>query len=943
MPLQRDTAINTRLLMIPFRRHPLALLLGCTLAGLLAPSALAQALPPLAVDPTLLGLPASVPVAAPVAAKPAAATVRQETTAITATEAVANPNVVVRPIAAPQVGTVEASAPAAAPVAASSAPVSVPPVAAPVSSTVVPTTPQPAAAAPASRPSAAAPVAAPAVPRSVPRSVPLAANRALPALQVDPALLGMPAVTPSSAVAQAAAGTTPAVVAQMAAELLLRSSPALLPLSKKSDEPRPVFVTANRIFGKNEVQTVAEGDVELRKIGTVLTADKLTYWPAEDETEALGNVVLTQERGVVTGPKLRLKIGDQTGFFETPSYIFRQESKREGVTRTAIGRGEAERIDFEGEDKMALTNATYSTCKPGNNSWYARVDNLKLDYERQEGEGDNGTIYFKDVPILYSPWVSFALDNARKSGFLSPTFGSTSLGGFDLTVPYYWNIAPNHDATIVPRVFTKRGMQLSGEFRYLDSSYLGNARVEYLPNDQVRGISRHAYSWQHDQVLAPNLTGRLNLNGVSDDFYYTDLSTRIGITSQTNLPRQGVLNYASDWWNAQAQILRYQTIQPNPAAPVPVPYQLTPQFTFNARQPDINGLDAAVLGQFTSFTHPTNVEGRRVVAYPQLALPYVQSGYYITPKVGVHFTDYSLTRQDINTPSTLNRSVPIVSLDAGMTFERDLGLFGNSYVQTLEPRLFYLNVPSREQSKIPLFDTALADFNFTQVFAENLYTGQDRIADANQLTTALTSRLIDPRTGAETVRGMVGQRFYFRDQSVTLNPGDPKRSGKSSDFLAALTGKVMPKVFADAAVQYNTHDSQVSRLTLAGRYQPEVGKVLNASYRYTRDVLGQIDVTGQWPVYGGWNVVGRYNYSIKEGRVVETIGGVEYDGGCWVGRAVLQRFAATADQPSTAVFLQLELNDFSRIGSNPLELLRRSIQGYGKINQSTSESMFGNP
>jgi LPS-assembly protein len=952
MPLQRDTAINTRLSMIPFRRHPLALLLGCTLAGLVASPALAQALPPLAVDPLLLGLPAATPVAKPAAPAAASQEVAGKGAAV-ATEPATNPNVIVRPVAAPQVSPVEAPAPAVAPAAVEPAPARTPsvPSAPPAPPASAPLPNNAASAAPqAAEATRRPPVAAPLVAQSVPRSAPQGSHRALPALQVDPALLGLPAAP--AAVAQATAGASstgsatagvPAGVAEMAAELLLRSTPALLPLTKKSDEPRPVFVTANRIFGKNEVQTVAEGDVELRKIGTVLNADKLTYWPAEDETEALGNVVLTQERGVVKGPKLRLMIGDQTGFFETPSYIFRQESKRDGVAHTAIGRGEAERIDFEGEDKMALTNATYSTCKPGNNSWFARVDNLKLDYERQEGEGDNGTIYFKDVPILYSPWVSFALDNARKSGFLSPTFGSTSLGGFDLTVPYYWNIAPNHDATIVPRIFTKRGMQLSGEFRYLDSTYLGNARVEYLPNDQVRGISRHAFSWQHDQVLAPNLTGRLNLNGVSDDFYYTDLSTRIGITSQTNLPRQGVLNYAADWWNAQAQILRYQTIQPNPAAPVPVPYQLTPQFTFNARQPDLNGVDAALLAQFTSFAHPTNVEGRRTVAYPQLALPYVQSGYYITPKVGVHFTDYSLTRQAIDTPSTLTRSVPIVSLDAGMTFERDLGLFGNDYVQTLEPRLFYLNVPAREQSKIPLFDTALADFNFTQVFAENLYTGQDRIADANQLTTALTSRLIDPRTGAETLRGMIGQRFYFRDQKVPLNPGDPLRSGKSSDFLAALTGKVMPKVFADAAVQYNTHDSQISRLTLAGRYQPEVGKVLNASYRYTRDVLGQIDVTGQWPVYGGWNVVGRYNYSIKEGRVVETIGGIEYDGGCWVGRAVLQRFAATADQPSTAVFLQLELNDFSRIGSNPLELLRRSIQGYGKINQSTSESMFGNP
>lgn len=960
--------------MIPFRRHPLALLLGCTLVGLLAAPAHGQALPPLVVDPTLLGLPplpppvrAVIPPAEPVRgqeqsqaqtreAAPAAVPVegnatpaktqkapvagkqKDKATASAAVVPANAPTVIVNPVAAPPSAAEMAgeNLPAAARAPLSSPAVSAEPAKA-VVSTATPVAPVAAVA--------TAPVAASVASTSVPRSS-VATMRSLPLLQVDPALLGQPALARRAVAEAQAAALSPANspeqrIAATATDLFLRASSALTPLPKKSDEPRPVFVRANRIYGKNEIETIAEGDVELRKVGTVLTADKLTYWPADDETEAIGNVVLTQERGVVSGPKLRLRIGDQTGVFETPTYVFRQESRREGVVLTAIGRGEAERIDFEGEDKIALRNATYSTCKPGNNSWYARVENLHLDYERQEGDGDNGTVYFKDVPILYSPWVSFSLDNSRKTGFLAPTFGSTSKGGFDLTVPFYWNIAPNRDATFVPRVFSKRGVQLSSEFRYMDSTYQGNARVEYMPNDQIRGISRHAFSWVHEQALAPNLFGRLNLNGVSDDYYYTDLSSRIGITSQTNLIRQGQLIYSQDWWNLQAQVLRYQTIQPNPSAPVPVPYQLTPQLTLNARQPDLFGVDAAMFGQYSNFSHPTNVEGQRTVAYPQLALPYVQPGYYITPKIGVHLSDYSLTRQVVGTPSSLTRSVPIMSLDAGMTFERETALFGRNVVQTLEPRLFYLNVPGRDQSRIPVFDSALADFNFAQIFSENLYTGQDRIADANQLTAAVTSRLIDPATGAESLRAMVGQRFYFRDQTVALNAGDPLRNNKNSDFLAALTGKVLPHVSADAAVQYNMQNSQVSRFTLAGRYLPEPGKVLNASYRYTRDVLGQIDVTGQWPIYAGWHLVGRYNYSIKEGRAVETIGGVEYDGGCWIARAVVQRFAATVDQPSSAVFLQLELNDFSRIGSNPLELLRRSIQGYGKINQSTSDPMFG--
>jgi LPS-assembly protein len=305
-------------------------------------------------------------------------------------------------------------------------------------------------------------------------------------------------------------------------------------------------------------------------------------------------------------------------------------------------------------------------------------------------------------------------------------------------------------------------------------------------------------------------------------------------------------------------------------------------------------------------------------------------------------TNYTLSRQAIGIPESQSRALPIFSVDAGMTFERDTRFFGQNVVQTLEPRLYYLNVPYRDQSKIPLFDTALADFNFAQVFSENLYTGQDRLADANQLTAAVTSRLIDPATGAESMRAMIGQRYYFSDQRVQLNPADPLRTSTSSDLLAALSGRIAPKLMADSAIQYNNKSSQLSRMAVGVRYLEDVGKTLNVSYRYTRDLLSQIDVNGQWPLGRGWYAVGRYNYSFKEGRVVETIGGLEYNGGCWVARTVMQRFAATAAAPSTALFFQLELNDFSRIGSNPLDLLKRSIQGYGKINTaSPADPVFG--
>ncbi|WP_200384776.1 lipid IV(A) palmitoyltransferase PagP [Rhodocyclus tenuis] len=796
--------------------------------------------------------------------------------------------------------------------------------------------------------------------------------------------------------------------------LALRPAKRLTPLTK-SDESRPVFLTAERMYGQAETEMVAEGDAELRKVGTVVNADQLTYWPIDDEIDASGDVLLLQGDDVISGPHMRLRLQDQVGFFEQPAYTLKRQPKLLGTPtlgasassplanggstlgggnafftattggtetgsykrsygssgplvpsayatsenfdaftpslgslgpRAAVeGRGEAERIDFEGENQIRITDGTYTTCKAGNDSWYAQASEMKLDYDREVGEGRHGRVYFKDVPILYSPWLTFSLNNQRKSGFLAPTFGSTSQGGFDFTVPYYWNIAPNMDATISPRVLSKRGLQVNSEFRYLDTSYLGQARLELLPNDMMRNENRYGLSLMHTQALAPGLSGMINYNRVSDDNYYTDLSSRIGSTSQTQLLRQGMLTWApSGWWTTTLNVQSYQTLQPDPTVSVTRPYNLVPQVTFNARKPDWYNTDSSLFGQYTAFSNadPTKPEAKRLVVYPQVALPFIQPGWYVTPKIGVHATSWSLTRQGADVPDSINRTLPVFSVDAGMTFERPLDWLGKNFTQTLEPRLFYLNVPYQDQSKIPLFDSALADFNFAQIFAENQFTGQDRFNDANQLTAALTSRLIAPDSGREVIRAMLGQRYYFNSQQVTLNNTDgEKRIWTKSDLLAAVSGEVGPKIYADAAMQYNVEQARSERMTLGGRYLPEPGKVFNAAYRFNRDQIKQVDFSGQWPIGGGWYAVGRMNYSLKDQQPIQNIAGFEYNGGCWVLRVVGQRLATTSGTASSSFFVQLELNDFSRIGSNPLDVLKRNIQGYGLINQPTADPVFG--
>ncbi|MFA7267770.1 MAG: LPS-assembly protein LptD [Sterolibacterium sp.] len=732
----------------------------------------------------------------------------------------------------------------------------------------------------------------------------------------------------------------------------LKPSAQLVPLPRASKDPRPLFISADQLSGKNDVVSAAQGNVELRKIGNTLTADRLTYWHEEDLVEASGNVCLTQKDDVITGPKLRMRVEDNVGFFEEPQYSIKHAAAiRSGGQpgQLTTGSGKAKRIDFEGENHYRLTESTYSTCSPTNPDWYTRAGTMSLDYDVEEGEARDSTLVFQGVPILYAPWLGFSLNNHRKSGLLTPTLGTTSKGGMEMTLPYYWNIAPNMDATISPRLMGKRGVQWNNEFRYLEPNYNGIVRGEYLPNDQITHTQRSSYSLQHNQNFGRGFSGNLNLNGVSDDTYFSDLSSRLTNIAQNNLLRQGVLAYNSTWWNASVMAQRYQTLQDPALPPVALPYRRLPQFTLNATRWDLPlGGAFTFNGEYVNFSHPALVEGSRTTLYPQLSLPLQTAAFYITPKLALHSTSYALERQGTGVPDKITRNVPIFSVDSGVTFERNLDLFGRNLMQTLEPRLYYLYVPTREQSQIPVFDTGLADFNFAQIFSNNRYSGGDRIGDANQLTTAVTSRLLDQTSGAELLRGALGQRYYFKPQQVTL-PGEIMRTTKTADFLAALTAQIIPKVYIDTGWQFDPHGNRTDRLSLVGRYQPELGKVVSAGYRYNRDLINptnpinqvsQIDISGQWPLWGGWSGVGRYNYSVLDHRIIETVGGIEYNGGCWVSRVVIQRIATATGDSSTAFFFQLELNGFSNIGSNPMDMLKRNIPGYGRINQPVADPAF---
>jgi LPS-assembly protein len=718
---------------------------------------------------------------------------------------------------------------------------------------------------------------------------------------------------------------------------------AVAQTSPTKDEPGKTEIIADHINGRGDVETAAVGNAELHRDTTTVTADSLIYRGLEDEVEATGNVRLKRDDDVITGPHMRLKVQDNLGAFDQPQYSFKRVPKVKTPLdlprKPVIASGDGASMDFEGNGLYHLFTANFSTCSP-NRDWYIAADDIRLDYNREVGQANGATVVFKDMPILYAPSFSFPLNERRKTGLLAPTYGTSTTSGLEISIPWYWNIAPNMDATITPRVLTRRGVQMNSEFRYLEYDYHGQARFEYLPHDQLTGTNRSAYALVHDQVFSPALTGNLNLNGVSDATYFADLSSRVAMVSQANLLRQGSLTYGGPWWNASLIMQSFQTLQ-DPLAPVAVPYNRLPQIVLNAVRPDLPaGMNFTFAGEYVNFDHPTQVTGQRAVMYPQLSLPLQSAAFFVTPKVGVHATYYDLSRQNAGVPGQLSREVPIASIDSGVVFERDADWFGRSLTQTLEPRLYYLYVPSRDQSRIPVFDSGLMDFNFAQIFSENRYGGADRIGDANQLTTAFVSRLIDPASGVELMRGALGQRFYFQNQQVTL-PGEVARTNRKTDLLAAFSGLVAPRVRVDAGWQYSPFFSRTEVVNVGVRYSPEFGKVLNTGYRYTRDQVGQVDISGQWPLFGGWYGIGRYNYSIKDHSLVEAVAGLEYDAGCWVLRFAAHRLPTTTAKTSTALFVQLELNGLASIGNNPIELLKRNIAGYGILNQPIADPAFG--
>lgn len=692
--------------------------------------------------------------------------------------------------------------------------------------------------------------------------------------------------------------------------------------SAVAGEAGPLFLSAEVIESTAPDVIEASGQVEARQAGRNFFADWLRYDTTLSLVQARGDVRLEQSSLVVEADSLELRLDDYSGELVQPVYSL----------PTMQGRGNAERIELLGENRFSLQQATYTTCPVDDDDWYLKVEDLDIDRNRNVGTARHATLQFLGKPILYTPWMDFSLNNERKSGVLAPTFGVTERSGVDITVPYYLNLAANYDATLFPRLLTKRGVLLGVETRYLLENAHGVNSFEVLPYDREIDDSRWSVALSNKYSVNDSTQIGMTVVRVSDNDFFRDLSNNIGITSLTNLNAEAWLTTQHEHWDAEFRIQSYQTLQDSTADPVIPPYERQPFARLGLKQSLPSGLEFRMETQATRFVSQDAIQpnGSRVMAYPTLRLPLVSTYGFLVPQAGWSSTYYWL--DDKQPQQNISRNLPILSVDSGLTFDRPFHFSGTDYVQSLEPRAYYVYAPYRYQDNIPVFDTAQMEFSYAQMFTENQFVGYDRINDANQLTLALTSRFTEASSGLERLQFTLGQRYYFVAQEVTL-PGVPPRTSNSSDLLAAVSGQISNDWRYAANWQYDTQTNSTYRQNLGVSYQPGNGHALNFGYRFIDQSTNQIDVSGQWPLSQRLYGMFRYNYSFEDNKLIEGLAGLEYNGGCWALRGVIQRLATKEDQSTDAFFLQLELNGMGRLGANPLDVLKHSVPGYRTTNE----------
>ncbi len=746
------------------------------------------------------------------------------------------------------------------------------------------------------------------------------------------------------------------------------SSFFLSPQDRAARERAPVDVQSNFTEVYDEENASFSGSAEIKRADQTLLADHINYNTVSGAANAQGDVIYREKGLSFASDSAFLRLKSNQGTLRNTQFIL----------ETVPARGTSRVTHFDSNTLSRYEKVAFTSCPPGNQDWLLHARDIKIDKETGRGTATHAWLEFKNVPFLYAPLFTFPVDDRRQSGILAPTFAVSRISGFDLTVPYYWNIAPNYDATFSPRLLTNRGVLLRTEFRYLTRHSSGRSLLEYLPYDAKRQQARGQFGFLDNTRFSPNLLGNLNLNYVSDERYLNELGNPLYFLDRRFIASQANLTYIGSHYSLVSHADYYQTVDPT-IPDIAKPYRRLPQLLLNYSRPVANtGLAFSGLGELVNFNREQTLTAQRLNLKPKLSYPLQTAWSFLTPSFSVQHTQYWLQNQQPFIANNLSRTTPILSVDSGLYFERDTQFFGSPLVQTLEPRLFYVYIPYQDQTKLPVLDTAQYDFNYYQLFRENRFVGSDRVGDANQVTLALTTRLIDHASGLERMRASLGEIYYFDERrvnqaSVANCPESITSTESCRQFLAQTQPSVVEPRTEDlsniigqlntlltehwslgSGAQWNPNKSRIDRGQVSLQYRGQLNHLLNLTYRYRRDPLDrsvddpfnqsleQTDVSFRLPIAAGWYAIARWQYSLLHQVTVESFAGFERETCCWrfslIGRHYINAVnnvnflannrAAFTNAANNGIFFQLELKGLTRFGDQVDQFLNRSISGY---------------
>lgn len=687
-----------------------------------------------------------------------------------------------------------------------------------------------------------------------------------------------------------------------------QAAPPLPELGSPTDTS--LHVSADHVQSTNEGNAQFSGNVVVLRAGKRLEAQRALYDKKDNTVDLSGDVKIYTRNLTASGDHAHLNADNDSGTLSNAHY----------EVRGAHASGRAASVVITDPKHIDLQDATYTKCDPNKVDWLLKAHRITLNEVTNTGEARNVVLRFKGVPLLYLPYLNFPLQG-RKSGFLAPSFGSSNKTGTDISIPYYWNIAPNYDATITPRHMTARGTMLQTEFRYLEPADSGQINLGYLPQDKADGNKTRLHiNYNNNASLGDGWSSSLAYQYVSDPNYFLDLgadqpNNQLN-TSITALERHLTLNKQGAGWNFGAMVQGFQTLSGAE------PYERLPQLTFNASTaPHVDTARLALHSELVQFASRDLIPtGTRMDLKPTLSLPLEGPAWFVKPSVAVRYTSYDL--QDHPTGNSLTRILPISSVDAGLYFDRNTSLGGHPLVQTLEPRLYYLYVPYRDQSNLPVFDTAAYDFTFGQLFRDNRFSGADRQGDTRQLTMAITSRLQDAASGAELLRASIGQIDYYANRLVTL-PGQTAVETQRSDLVAELSSRPSRSLDLGVSTRWNPYAERTEVLNYGVHYHPDKDRLLSFDYRYRADLnLRQTDLMAFWPIARHWRVLGRWNYDIDNQRSLDGVEGISYEACCWaLNITAQQHYDIPTQHTGHGIYVSLELKGLTTLGRRLREYL----------------------